>query len=54
MTNTTRRTSGLSRKKLNKNKNSSLNKSQQNRSLRKIQPKGRNKKYIPDHPLATL
>jgi hypothetical protein len=54
MTNTTRRTSGLSRKKLNKNKNSSLNKSQQNRSLRKIQPKGRNKKIYSRSPFSNL
>lgn len=54
MTNTTRRTSGLSRKKLNRNKNSSLNKSQQSRSLRKIQPKGRNKKIYSRSPFTNL
>lgn len=54
MTNTTRRTSGLSRKKINKNRNNSLNKSQQNRSLRKIQPKGRNKKIYSRSPFSNL
>lgn len=54
MTNTTRRTSGLSRKKINRNKNSSLNKSQNNRSLRKIQPKGRNKRIYSSSPLTNL
>ncbi len=54
MTNTSRRTSGLSRKKLNRNKNSSLNKSRENRSLRKIQPKGRNKKIYSKSPFSNL
>ncbi len=54
MTNTARRTSGLSRKKLNRNKNSSLNKSQKNRSLRKIQPKGRNKKIYSKSPFSSM
>lgn len=54
MTNSTRRTSGLSRKKINKNRNNSLNKSQQNRSLRKIQPKGRNKKIYSRSPFSNL
>lgn len=54
MTNITRRTSGLSRGKLNRNKNSSLNRSQQSRSLRKIQPKGRNKKIYSRSPFTNL
>lgn len=53
MANISRRTSELSRKKLNRNKNSSLNKSQ-NRSLRKIQPKGRNKKIYSRSPFSNL
>ncbi|KAF0091153.1 MAG: serine-type D-Ala-D-Ala carboxypeptidase [Fusobacteria bacterium] len=53
MANISRRTSGLSRKKLNRNKNSSLNKSQ-NRSLRKIQPKGRSKKIYSRSPFSNL
>ena len=51
---TSRRTSGLSRKKINRNKNSSLNKSRQDRSLRKIQPKGRNSKIYSRSPLNSL
>lgn len=54
MINTARRTSGLSRKKFNRNKNSSLNKIQQSRSLRKIQPKGKNKKLYSKSPYNNL
>ncbi len=53
MTNNTRRTSGLSRKRTNRN-SSSQNKSQHNRSLRKIQPKGKNKKIYSKSPLNNL
>lgn len=54
MTNKTRRTSGLSRNKINRNKNSNLNKSQQSRSLRKIQPKGRKDKIYSRSPFNGL
>ncbi len=54
MTSRNRRVSGPSRKKINRNKNSSLNKDIKNRSLKRIQPKGKNKKIYSNSPVNNL
>ncbi|MDD2371420.1 MAG: D-alanyl-D-alanine carboxypeptidase family protein [Firmicutes bacterium] len=54
MTNNARRTSGLSRRKVKSKTSGSLKKTRHDRSLRKIQPKGKNKKIYAKSPFNNL